>query len=228
MGGMVSAQLAANHPDRIVACIWIGPVYPSPEVAAIFSKRIELVSKDGMEAMANTIPYMAPAANAPALARVFIREVLLAQDPAGYISNCRVIAQAERPPYEKVQVPLLLLAGEEDKSAPLKGCKRMFDEVKTEAGEKRMVVMKGVGKGLHGVCSNHLFVANSFLGPRRCCSIFGEDLLSCWVWLASQSYKICFLRSLASYVSRLCLSAEQSRTTYISASSRLFPMHFFE
>lgn len=145
MGGMVSATLAANYSDRIVACIWIGAVYPGPEVASIFEKRIEAVTSQGMEAMANTIPYAAPAAKAPALARVFIREVLMAQDPAGYISNCKVVAGAERPPYEKVKVPLLLLAGEEDRSAPLEWCKRMFDEVRTEEGEKRMIVMKGVG-----------------------------------------------------------------------------------
>lgn len=143
MGGMVSATLAAEHGDRIVACVWIGPVYPGPQVAAIFDKRIEAVSEQGMEAMANMIPFTAPAANAPALARVFIREVLLAQDPAGYISNCKIIAGASPPAYGKIKVPVLILAGEEDKSAPLEGCKRMFEELGTE--EKKLEVMKGVG-----------------------------------------------------------------------------------
>ncbi|KAF2102187.1 alpha/beta-hydrolase [Rhizodiscina lignyota] len=145
MGGIVSATLAANHSDRIVATIWIGPVYPSPGVAGFIQKRIDAVEAEGMESMANTVPYAAPAANAPTIARLFIREVLLAQDPAGYVSNCRVITSAVRPPYEKIKIPLLLIAGEEDKSASLEGCEKMFDEVSTESGEKRMVVMKGVG-----------------------------------------------------------------------------------
>ena len=72
-----------------------------------------------------------------------IRELLLAQDPAGYISNCRVIVNAKPPRYIKISVPVLILAGDEDMSAPLEGCKKMFDEM--QHGEKKLEVMKGIG-----------------------------------------------------------------------------------
>ncbi|EOD46944.1 putative alpha beta protein [Neofusicoccum parvum UCRNP2] len=143
MGGMVAAQLAADRPDRVVAAVLVGPVYPSPAVARVFEQRIAAVERAGMEPMADAIPAAATAKAASPVARAFIRELLLAQDKWGYISNCRVIANAVRPPYEKVEVPVLLLAGDEDKSAPLDMVKRIYDELGTT--EKSLEVLPGVG-----------------------------------------------------------------------------------
>ncbi|OCK81995.1 3-oxoadipate enol-lactone hydrolase [Lepidopterella palustris CBS 459.81] len=143
MGGIVAANLAAERSDRVVAAVMIGPVYPSNSVADIFDKRIQVVEKEGMEPMANTISTASTGKKASPVARAFIRELLLAQDPAGYISNCRVIASAKPPNYAKIAVPVLILAGEEDKSAPLQGCEKMFEQMGTS--EKKMEVLKGVG-----------------------------------------------------------------------------------
>lgn len=140
---IVAAHLAAERSDRIVAAVLIGPVYPNPNMVAIFEKRIETVEKEGMQPMADSIPSAAVGQNASPLAKAFIRELLLGQDPAGYVSNCRVIVQAKPPNYSKINVPILILAGEEDKSAPLEGCKKMFGEIGTS--EKRMEIMQGVG-----------------------------------------------------------------------------------
>lgn len=95
--------------------------------------------------MANTIPTAATGAKAGPLVAAFIRELLLGQDKAGYLSNCRVIANATRPRYESVQCPVLLLAGEEDKSAPLETSKKMFEEFGTETSKKHLEVLSGVG-----------------------------------------------------------------------------------
>ena len=95
-----------------------------------------------MEVIANTIPSGAVGQKASPLAKAFIRELLLGQDAAGYISNCRVIISAKAPAYSEIAVPVLILAGEEDKSAPLEGCQKIFNEMKTE---KKLEVMKGVG-----------------------------------------------------------------------------------
>jgi pimeloyl-ACP methyl ester carboxylesterase len=143
MGGIVAANCAAEYSDRIVASVWIGPVYPSSNVSQVFDKRIQVVEEKGMEPMASMIPDAATGANASPLAKAFIRELLLAQDPRGYVSNCRVIATARVPDYKNIQGPVLILAGEEDKSAPLEGCKKMFSEIGTE--EKKLEILKGVG-----------------------------------------------------------------------------------
>lgn len=118
-------------------------MYPNDGVVPIFEKRIQTVEKEGMEPMAQTIPNAAVGKKASPLAKCYIRELLLSQDPAGYCSNCRVIINAKPPEYSKIAVPILILAGDEDKSAPLEGCQKMFEEIGT--GEKQLEVMQGVG-----------------------------------------------------------------------------------
>jgi pimeloyl-ACP methyl ester carboxylesterase len=135
--------LAAERSDRIVAAVLVGPVYPNENAAPIFEKRIETVQRGGMQPMADTIPHAAVGKRASPLVKAFIRELLLSQDPAGYCSNCRVIVNARPPNYSKISIPILILAGEEDKSAPLEGCKKMFEEM--GATKKRMEIMQGVG-----------------------------------------------------------------------------------
>ncbi|KAF2030846.1 alpha/beta-hydrolase [Setomelanomma holmii] len=143
MGGIVGAHLAAEYSERIVAAVLIGPVYPSANAGPIFEKRIETVTKEGMQPMADTIPHAAVGKKASSLAKAFIRELLLGQDPAGYCSNCRVIVNAKPPNYSKINIPVLILAGDEDKSAPLEGCKKMFEEIGTS--EKKLEIMQGIG-----------------------------------------------------------------------------------
>jgi pimeloyl-ACP methyl ester carboxylesterase len=123
--------------------VLIGPVYPNPESAPRFQERIENVARNGMQPMADTVPHAAVGKKASPLVKAMIRELLLAQDPAGYISNCRVIVNAKPPDYSKISVPVLILAGDEDMSAPLEGCKKMFDEI--ASSEKKLEVMEGVG-----------------------------------------------------------------------------------
>jgi pimeloyl-ACP methyl ester carboxylesterase len=143
MRSIVGAHMAAERSDRIVAAVLIGPVYPGEDVVTVFEQRIEKVQLEGMQAMADTIPAAAVGKKASPLAKAFIRELLLGQSPAGYCSNCRVIMNAKPPNYSKISIPILILAGDEDKSAPLAGCKKMFGEIGTS--EKKLEIMEGVG-----------------------------------------------------------------------------------
>ncbi|ROW03912.1 hypothetical protein VPNG_07228 [Cytospora leucostoma] len=145
MGGIVAAHLAAEPETRgrVEAVVLMGPVYPSEGVARAFGGRIDTVEKEGVEPLANTIPFAAVGSAAGPLVSPFIRELLLGQSSAGYLSNCRVIANARRPRYEEISVPVLLLAGEEDKSAPLEGCKKIIEEIGSK--RKHIEVLKGVG-----------------------------------------------------------------------------------
>lgn len=43
--------------------------------------------------MANTIPYAATGSRAMPLHKAFIREMLMAQEPEGYIVNCQAIGE---------------------------------------------------------------------------------------------------------------------------------------
>ncbi|KAL6710591.1 hypothetical protein ACN47E_008639 [Coniothyrium glycines] len=143
MGGIVGAHLAAERSDKVVAAVLIGPVYPNENMIPVFQQRIDTVEKHGMQPLADSVPQAAVAKNASPLVKAFIRELLLGQDPLGYISHCRVIVNSNPPNYSKISVPILILAGDEDKSAPMEGCKKMFEEIGT--GEKKLEVMQGIG-----------------------------------------------------------------------------------
>ena len=80
-----------------------------------------------MEAMADAIPGAATGSKATPTQQAFIRSLLLSQQPEGYVSLCNVIAEAMPPEYGKVASPLLIVAGAEDKSAPLPGCQTILD-----------------------------------------------------------------------------------------------------
>jgi pimeloyl-ACP methyl ester carboxylesterase len=141
---VVAAHLAAERNDRVVAAVLIGPIYlPNTSLQATFKKRVHTVEKNGMDAMANTLPNTDPAKDAPPLVRAFIRELLLAQDARGYISQCRVLINAKAPRYDKIAVPVLIIAGEEDHTAPLDTCEKLFEALGTE--EKKFETLKEVG-----------------------------------------------------------------------------------
>jgi len=143
MGCLTAANLAITKPERIVASVWIGPVYPGAQLTEVFGTRMATVREKGMEAMADTIPSAAVGSGASEVCKAMIRELLLGQSVEGYCGNCRVIKEAEAPKYEDITIPILIVAGEEDKSAPLEGCKKMFEQLPGE--EKKMVVLEEVG-----------------------------------------------------------------------------------
>lgn len=77
------------------------------------------------------------------LQHAFIRTLLMSQRPQGYVSLCRVVAFATPPDYESIKIPILLIASNEDKSAPLEGCEEIFRRIGAE--EKRMALLQDVG-----------------------------------------------------------------------------------
>lgn len=141
----VPTHLASLHPNRIVACILMGPVHPTETIANVFRNRVPQVQSGGMESMANAIPSGATGPSTTPLQKAFIRELLLAQDPEGYIANCRAIEFAQPPQYADVKCPTLILAGEVDKSTPLQGCRLIFERLGTDGAKKRIEVLEGVG-----------------------------------------------------------------------------------
>lgn len=53
------------------------------------------------------------------------------------------IELAKPPSYQDVKVPIMIIAGEEDKSAPLTGCEFILGELGSKS--KQLEVLKGVG-----------------------------------------------------------------------------------
>ena len=142
IAGVVASQLAATKTDRLLGAIMLGPVLPNANAKTVFEERIRSVKKDGMEPLANTIPTGATGSRSTSLHHAMIRSLLLSQKPEGYCSMCNVVAKATPPDYGAIEIPTLLIAGDEDKSAPLAGCEEIF---KRTGGKKRMEIEKAVG-----------------------------------------------------------------------------------
>lgn len=80
-----------------------------------------------MDPMADSIPAAATGKAAQPVHQAFIRALLLSQKPEGYASLCRVIAEAQPPKYADVKCPVLLIAGEDDKTSPLNSLKEIYE-----------------------------------------------------------------------------------------------------
>ena len=145
MGGTMVCTIAAAHPDRVAGIVAIGPVNPKSVPLQAFQTRIDTVMKDGMEPLANSIPISATGSRSIPLHRAFIRELLLSQEPKGYASHCGAILSMQEPQggFEAVKCPAVILAGEDDKSAPLEGCQ--YIQTHLGASKKELKVLKGVG-----------------------------------------------------------------------------------
>jgi pimeloyl-ACP methyl ester carboxylesterase len=105
---------------------------------------------EGMEPIADTVPVAATSKQASALTRGFVRELILGSDPKAYASHCQAIVDAQEPDFAAVQAPVCILAGDEDKSAPLEGCKYILEHV--GSSKKELKVLDACG---HWHCVEH-------------------------------------------------------------------------
>jgi pimeloyl-ACP methyl ester carboxylesterase len=96
-----------------------------------------------MEPLAASIPRTATGSKSTPLVHAFIRSLLLGTSAGGYISLCKAIAEASVPEYKSIKVPLLVIAGAEDKSAPLDGITDIIEGYGSQKKELR--ILKEVG-----------------------------------------------------------------------------------
>ena len=100
---------------------------------------------DGIESLATGVPLTATGKSATPLHRAFIRSLILRSSIEGYISLCRILATTKKPDYAAITVPLLVIAGSEDITAPLAGCNAILNQYSTRTEQKRIEVLDGIG-----------------------------------------------------------------------------------
>lgn len=61
------------------------------------------------------------------------------------MSLCRVISTAKQPKYDAITAPLLILAGEDDKTAPLESSETILKSYGTDQSSKSIQKLSGVG-----------------------------------------------------------------------------------
>jgi 3-oxoadipate enol-lactonase len=122
MGTLVVRDLAARYPSRVSKLALLGAVAPPTDTVRKAQRdRAVLLREKGTAAVAPGVVANALSEatrrDKPVVA-AFVRELVMRQDPEGYARNCEALAGAGDPGLVAAGLPLLLIAGGEDKTAP--------------------------------------------------------------------------------------------------------------
>jgi 3-oxoadipate enol-lactonase len=125
MGTIVLQHLAVAQPKLVRSLALFGPLPAPPDAARAALRtraakaRSEMVA--GMQAIADALVVAATSADTRQRlpgAVAFVRESLMRQDPEGYARSCEALADAQPAAIERIEVPTLLVTGDEDAVAP--------------------------------------------------------------------------------------------------------------
>jgi pimeloyl-ACP methyl ester carboxylesterase len=145
MGTIAVQYFAAHHPDKVSRIALLGPVREqAPAAKEATRQRAAIVREQGMVAVADTIVAAATSEETrrdrPAVA-AFVRELLMGQDPMGYAAHCEALANATAVDLAKIEAPVLLLTGTEDKVGAPATAEAMFKELANASYE----LIPGIG-----------------------------------------------------------------------------------
>ena len=123
MGTIVAQHLAAKAPDRVQSLALIGPIHaPSPAARAAFRDRAAKVRAEGMASIADQVVAAGTSAETKAARpeiAAFVRELILRQESEGYAEHCEAISVAVAADLTGIEVPVLLITGDEDNTSPV-------------------------------------------------------------------------------------------------------------
>lgn len=123
IGGSIALAHAAAHPEQVCAVVGVGAPSELPEAGRDGMRtRAETVEASGMKAVAETV---ATNGMAPSFREAYPEELqsfvslLEENDPAGYSTLCRVVADVDVVvAFERIAAPVLLVAGALDAVVP--------------------------------------------------------------------------------------------------------------
>ncbi len=137
LGTIICQHVAAAHPEKVASLALIGPFAQPPEAARAGLReraakaRAEGMAK-GMAGIAEAIVAGGTAADVrmhqPA-AVAFVRESIMAQPPEGYARNCEALAAAVSADLSRIACPVLLITGDEDRTAPAETARAMASAI---------------------------------------------------------------------------------------------------
>ena len=124
MGGKISQLLASQRPDGLEKLVLVAPAAPTPQNIPDFAKEVQLHAYDNRENALRTIEFLTAQ-----LPSEEIREQILsdnfASTPQAKLAWPTVIAYEDiSADVEKIAVPTLVLAGEQDRQDPVEQHKR--------------------------------------------------------------------------------------------------------
>ena len=136
MGTIVCQHLAVAQPKLVRSLALFGPLMAPGEPARAAIRARGAKARDegaaGMHESALALVQAATSAEtrerAP-LATAFVRESLMRQDPLGYARSCEALADAQPAAVERIDVPTLLVTGDEDGVAPPQAVRALGERI---------------------------------------------------------------------------------------------------
>ena len=150
MGGGIATRFTILHPERVAALLIFDSFSASgletpPENRRMREEIIRLTETEGMLAVAEYAmknnPNISQTASLGKEQENLIREMYLALNPVGYAHSTRMILNAvfDASLLERIKVPTLVLAGQEDGALP--ACRFIHEKIK----ESKLVVIPDAG-----------------------------------------------------------------------------------
>lgn len=143
LGTIVAQHFAVAHPARVKSLALFGPLAAPPDAGrAGIRARAELArgGDAAMQEIADAIVKGATSAQTksdqPAVLAL-VRESVMRQPPEGYAQSCEALAGAQPAAVERLDVPALLVTGDQDGVAPPANVETLAARI---AGSRRIVV----------------------------------------------------------------------------------------
>jgi 3-oxoadipate enol-lactonase len=151
LGTIVCQHVAVTAPKLVRSLALFGPLIAPPEAArtAIRARAAKARGEGtaGMHEIALGLVNAAISADTrqrSPLAVAFVRESLMRQDGEAYARSCEVLAEAGPAAVERIEVPVLLVTGDEDGVAPPQQVRAMAEKLHG-AKSTRVVVLPKCG-----------------------------------------------------------------------------------
>lgn len=129
MGTVIAQYFAVHHPHRTRSLTLVGPIVEiGPAGKDGLRNRANTVREQGMDAVADSIcegGLSAATKGAHPEIVALIRDMLMSQPAEGYARSCEALAAASAIDHSQVNVPVLLIAGDEDNTSPYAVSRRL-------------------------------------------------------------------------------------------------------
>ncbi len=147
LGTIVAQHFAVRNPGRVKSLAMFGPLVAPPEAARPHITARATSARSGSAAMQEIADAIVKGATSketkeqqPAVLAL-VRESVMRQSPEGYAQSCEALAGAQSAEIERIDVPTLLVTGDQDGVAPPANVEAMASRI----AESRQVVFDGCG-----------------------------------------------------------------------------------